>query len=71
MRKAAFCYLFVFLILFLAGCAGGGESVGLSENCLLYTSRWAFGRGCGFWIVVLHRAGNPLRWRSGWRTPEN
>ena len=33
--------------------------------------RWAFGRGCGFWIVVLHRAGNPLRWRSGWRMPEN
>ena len=32
MRKAAFCYLFVFLILFLAGCAGGGESVGLSEK---------------------------------------
>lgn len=31
MRKAAFCYLFVFLILFLAGCAGG-ESAGLSEQ---------------------------------------
>ena len=31
MRKAAFYYLFVFLILFLAGCAGG-ESAGLSEQ---------------------------------------
>ena len=31
MRKAAFYYLFVFLILFLAGCAGG-ESDGLSEQ---------------------------------------
>lgn len=32
MRKTALFYLFVFLLFFLAGCAGGGESVGLSEK---------------------------------------
>lgn len=32
MRKTALFYLFVFLLFFLAGCAGDGESVGLSEQ---------------------------------------
>ena len=32
MRKAAVFYLFVFLLLFLSGCAGSGESAGSSEN---------------------------------------